>query len=315
MTAPAFLYKYRSFGDRTVQALCSDKVFFADPSTFNDPLDAAPRVDMDVPTELAKSVLGYLVKERVRGELNAAAKSLRYKGPKTVDHIASRSLRESELAVQAIDYNAADPERGPDEEVNARRLLKSEIERELLKRYGKGILSLATRDDCPLMWSHYGDQHRGICIGYRFPVQGNPGLREVAYGGTRLVKASDLVALMRGDAGIAQAIDDAVLLRKAGDWSYEKEWRFIHPKGLHDSPLETVEIVFGMRCPQEVKYFVIKALEGRTAVIRFVEMLDSADSFALQRREIDPVGDFVEYPRCSPHLAADFEPLQDGLPR
>jgi hypothetical protein len=315
MPAPAVLYKYRSFGDRTVQALCSDQVFFADPSTFNDPLDAAPRVEMDISIEQAKSVLSNLVKERVRGELDAAAKSLRYKGQRTVDHIANRSVREAELALQAIEDHVGDPERGADENASARGLLKAEIERELLKRYGKGILSLASRDDCPLMWSHYGDQHRGVCIGYRSPPQEEARLRQVQYGGSRLVKASDLLALTHGELGVAQKIDDAVLLRKAADWSYEREWRFIHPKGLHDSPLETVEITFGMRCPAEVRYFVLKALEGRAGTIKFYEVFDSPDSFALQRREIDMAADFAEFPRCVADLVADFQEIDDGLPR
>jgi hypothetical protein len=30
-------------------------------------------------------------------------------------------------------------------------------------------VALGARADCPLMWSHYGDQHNGICIGYSIP--------------------------------------------------------------------------------------------------------------------------------------------------
>lgn len=41
-TVPTRVYKYRAFGDLALQTLVQDILYFADPSTFNDPLDAKP---------------------------------------------------------------------------------------------------------------------------------------------------------------------------------------------------------------------------------------------------------------------------------
>lgn len=41
---PDRIYKYRSFSNRTIEMLVEDQLFYADPSTFNDPLDTvSPR--------------------------------------------------------------------------------------------------------------------------------------------------------------------------------------------------------------------------------------------------------------------------------
>lgn len=54
---PKVLYKYRHFNARSIESLCVDTVHFADPSTFNDPLDCRPNVEADCTNnELAKTV-------------------------------------------------------------------------------------------------------------------------------------------------------------------------------------------------------------------------------------------------------------------
>lgn len=161
---PERLYKYRAFSNRTLDALIADQIFFADPGTFNDPLDTRPTLDTDIDADALAAILARLVEQRVSAEMNAAAKTIRYSGPKTISHIAAHSRRRAEQVVAEIRYHATNPEY--DIEDPARFLFGQYVEDELLRRYGKGIVSLAERANCPLMWSHYGDQHKGVCIGY-----------------------------------------------------------------------------------------------------------------------------------------------------
>lgn len=92
--------------------------------------------------------------------MNAAATTIRYSGPKTISHIAAHSRRRAEQVVAEIRYHATNPEY--DIEDPARLLFGQYVEDELLRRYGKGIASISERVNCPLMWSHYGDQHKGV---------------------------------------------------------------------------------------------------------------------------------------------------------
>ncbi|WP_206600408.1 DUF2971 domain-containing protein [Chromobacterium sphagni] len=306
---PSVLYKYRDFSARTVAMLCNDELFYADPSTFNDPLDAKPCVeaDCDIPT-LEKTVLE-LVRRRVEAEMQAGAQTLKYKGPKTLAHIDKHSTTAAQRRLQNLAYHATNPEyadAGPNAHA---RLLADEIEQELLLQYDKGILSLAKRYACPLMWSHYGDQHRGLCIGYRVPQAAQSQLHQVKYGGSRNVQASTVAAMLSGDTDARAIVDSTVLLRKAQAWRYEKEWRMLGPHGKHDSPLELAEVIFGMRCEDTVKHTIARALDRRDKPIKLYEIHKVPGTFQLKRRRlnVDELG--ASYPKRALSVAEACEPV------
>jgi len=302
---PKILYKFRPFSNLTVDMLVADNLFFADPSTFNDPLDTKPSLKTDIGTAELEDVLTRLVEQRVSAEMTAAAKSIKYRGPKTIEHIARHSLLSAQRFIEEVRYNATDPELDVEDPVLA--LLGPYVERELLGRYDKGVVSLAERADCPLMWSHYGDQHKGICAGYSIPEDAAPNLHEIKYGGSRLVEASKVALMLSGDDAARRSVDEAVLLRKATDWRYEREWRLIGQRGLQPSLLELEEVVFGMRCTSTVKYTLVKALEGRSRPVRFCEIRQRHGTFVLRKcpLEADELG--VTYPRRARSLFEDFE--------
>jgi hypothetical protein len=198
----------------TVELLCADTVYYADPSTFNDPLDTKPCVEADCDIPTMEHTLSELVRRRVEAEM--------------------RSQYAAQQQLARIRHEARDPEYGYDPSPLAT-LLAYAIERELLKQYNKRILSLATRHDCPLMWSDYGAQHRGICIGYSVPPEAVSQLHEVRYGGSRKVPASAVAGMvLQHNEQARAAVDEAVLLRKAPDWRYEDEWRLLGARGAHD---------------------------------------------------------------------------------
>lgn len=304
---PERLYKYRAFSNRTLDALIADQIFFADPSTFNDPLDTKPSLDTDIDADALADVLARLVEQRVSAEMSAAAKTVRYRGPKTISHIAAHSRRRAERIVAEIRYHATNPEY--DSEDPARSLFGQYIEDELLRRYGKGILSLAERANCPLMWSHYGDQHKGVCIGYSVPTRAAADLQKISYGGSRLIAASAVAAMLDGDDDARRKVDDAVLTRKAADWRYEREWRLIGPRGPQDSTLELEEVVFGMRCSHAVKFAIVKALAARSRSVRFYEIRERRGRFLLGRYVVDIDEPAFSLPRRALDIYDHFDDL------
>lgn len=282
---PKRLYKYRVFSNRTLDALIADQMFFADPSTFNDPLDTKPSLDADIDADALATILARLIEQHIIAEMSAAAKMIRYSGPKTLSHIAVNSRRRAEQMIAEIRYDATNPEYGFDDP--ARFLFGRYVEDELLRRYDKGIVSLAERANCPLMWSHYGDQHKGVCIGYSVPDRAAGDVRKISYGGSRLVAASTVAAMLGGDDEARHTVDDAVLTRKAIDWRYEREWRLIGPRGPQNSPLELEEVVFGMRCSDTVKYAIVQALADRSRRVKFYEIRERRGRFLLGRYALD----------------------------
>ncbi|WP_343699739.1 DUF2971 domain-containing protein [Caulobacter sp.] len=305
---PERVYKYRPFNNLTIDQMVSDHLFFATPSTFNDPLNSRPKLQTDISAHELEPLLHALVRERVDKQMSAAAKAIKYKGPRTLDHIASRSRREADRVVAEVKYQSENPDLEGDDPLQY--LLGCEIERELLARYDKGVVSLAERADCPLMWSHYGDQHRGLCIGYSTPDDTVDQLRRVEYGGARLIAASLVAAMvLDGDAAAARAVDDAVLLRKAKAWDYEQEWRLLGPRGLQGSDLELEEVVFGLRCDTAVIYSVVKALSDRHRPVAFFEINERFDSFDLVKSPLDTGEMSVRYPQRSRDILEAFSDL------
>lgn len=289
---PTRLYKYRDLTARTLDMVVGDRLYFADPSTFNDPLDTQPSLDNDVGVDELGRILWMLTEQRNAAEMKAAADAMRLKGRKTTDLIEKRSRSQADERMAEIEYSAEDPE------VDIEATLRYRIELELLRRYEKGIVSLAERDDCPLMWSHYADQHRGICLGYLVPERASGAVHRVAYDGARLVKASEVSAMLKGDDEARARVDAAVMLRKAESWSYEREWRLIGRRGTEGSPLELEEVIFGIKCKESAKYTIMKALERRGGSVKFYEMREERGTFNLRKDELGYESElFVHFPR------------------
>ena len=282
------LYKYRPFNGEVLDTLLFDRLFFSDPSNFNDPLDTKPSLNCDISTEDLEHVLSDLIRQRTRAEMVAAAKTLNFSDPKKLDHIERHSSTLSHGALADIRENANNPAyEFPDPK---RFLLAHSIEAELLRRFDKGIVSFATSDVYPLMWSHYGDQHNGICVGYSIRNEAVQSLYEVKYGDTRTVNARDIQAMLAGDDEARCRVDEAVFVRKAAAWEYEREWRLIGNRGLQDLPLELEEVVFGLRCPDAVKFTLAKVLSKRSRSIKFFDVFHQSGTFELGKRESETDG-------------------------
>lgn len=308
---PKRLFKYRALTNRTLDMIVSDQVYFADPSTFNDPLDTSPSVELDVESNELEEVLRRLVERRTNAEMTAAAKSILYRGPRTRAHIERHSRRHANRVVKDIEYHSTYPDSGGEE--HKRYLLGRSIEDELIRQYDRGIVSFAKHSTCPLMWSHYGDQHRGVCIGYSIPDRIADSIFKVQYRGGRRVPAGKLAAMLEGSEKARREVDEAVLLRKARSWNYEKEWRLIGTLGLASSPLEMEEMIFGMRCKDSTKFAVMKALEGREPKVKFFEMREVSGTFGLRRRALHEDDElFVSYPVRAVSMYEDFADLLES---
>lgn len=58
---PNRVYKHRAFSHHTLDMLVEVRLYFADPSSFNDPLDTKPKLDPDIDNQALERVLELLV--------------------------------------------------------------------------------------------------------------------------------------------------------------------------------------------------------------------------------------------------------------
>ena len=90
---------YLSFDDKLLERLCYDRVYYADPASFNDPLDCLPVVVADLPRSELEGLLAQMVVNRSAKEIDAAMKKVWLRGHKAIAR--RNALTESEARLVA----------------------------------------------------------------------------------------------------------------------------------------------------------------------------------------------------------------------
>ncbi|MGM8754373.1 DUF2971 domain-containing protein [Enterobacter chuandaensis] len=283
---PIHLYKYKSFSVDSLDLLVSDQLYFANPNSFNDPLDCNPSIKDNIhDVDVLKDILKRLIIDNTKKELTEAASKIKYTGPRTLEKIELIGEHEAAQVLSGIDDFLLIFD---EDIVFVLNDMLELIKKNLMTNYTSGVLSLAQNYDCPLMWSHYADQHKGFCIGYDVSDNGFYDIYALNYGGSRFITTQQIYDMLFGSTesirkSAKKAIDEVVLLSKAPQWCYEKEHRVILEQGLQDNPFRLSDITFGLRFKDSAKYSVMQALSGRGVDLAFYEMVLSNDSFELGR--------------------------------
>ncbi len=285
------LYRYRSLNCQTIETLCTDQLYFSSPADFNDPMDCRPSVKEDSDKDSLKKILIELVSRRVKQETLDALSKANLKHKEGAEGYAEKlSIGAAQYEIEhALHLAHMELDEGHEYDVGEAEssCLISFIETELLKRYEHGVCCFSSVDDCLLLWSHYGDEHRGICIGYESDNEIDKNLMKVEYGAKHEVLTSYILdVLLSNDKDKQLKLDRAVLCYKAPSWKYEKEWRMIDKLGLRPSPLILKDVTFGLRCSCVLKYVVCIALEGYENV-QFFEMTREVGNHKLKKNKVN----------------------------
>lgn len=100
----------------------------------------------------------------------------------------------------------------PDMRQRESRLLMQELKANFQTSYG--LLCFSSKYNDPVLWSHYGDRHKGVALGFEIE---NPSLGKVTYTSQRIETPTVFPP--------SQAIMEQLIHTKYKGWSYEKEIR------------------------------------------------------------------------------------------
>jgi len=107
----------------------------------------------------------------------------------------------------------------------------------------KGLICFSDNWKSPVMWAHYADKHKGVCLGFDVPDTGpDPLAGPVSYNPKRLQFVLDQTKDL---GGIDSDFLKAVLYTKAHEWSYEREWRALADLKEKDSATGYYYVDFG----------------------------------------------------------------------
>ncbi|MNN05204.1 hypothetical protein D3C81_1179570 [compost metagenome] len=205
-------YKYQTFDK--LQYLSKDKLFISDPVNFNDPFDLRLTLHDDL------SSAGFSEPALQKAFIAAIEEW---------PHISDHWFYDAET-FEALQYWTTG------------RLPLIHVEEAIKARFKKfGVACFSTELNQPLMWSHYGASHKGMCVQYfvrSMTLASESDLLQYYVSYTSRLPPISLTEVLFAPRNVGQRM----LATKSIDWAYEKEWRLIHPsvKG------ETVDMPSGM---------------------------------------------------------------------
>lgn len=245
-----FLYRFRDLEEQRVQwvkqIVVDSQIFFASPSTFNDPFDCRIRFRKDGSIAELKKRLEELLCER--GDSKEVSRQ-------KVEGMGDPSVFVCEI------------ESGFQSEVDA-----------------IGVLSLSSTHEDILMWSHYACGHSGICL--QFKVIVDPPFFAPAMPVEYAVNLP--VPQLLGEDGHKRA--QQLLLTKAADWRYEREWRLLEPNkgpGARSFPPELLSaIILGAKISDSNKKLVMEWIAQRPMPLPVYQAALDVTKYGLKYEQI-----------------------------
>lgn len=224
--------------------ILNNRLYFSSPSSFNDPFDCKILPSFDGTSEQQRAHVEHLAELKF--------------GSRTTDE--ARSM---------IDSALADPlffDRGYAS-------FQAQSVGEL------GVYCLSERFDDILMWSHYADAHRGIClILAASQMYADLSLEPVVY------PADNAYPNINFFTSTMMQQAEAVLLTKAKHWEYEREWRVIDTtgNGWHEiQPEWLLGIIFGCETPPARMTEIRTLAQQRALSLKFFQARKKHREFAL----------------------------------
>lgn len=175
---------------------------------------------------------------------------------------------------------------GKDEKISALMSVESleDMRRNLQQHVDRvGIVCFSTVRDDILMWAHYADKHRGLCL--EFDGSANCQF----FGDARPVEYEDYTPIPLGKDIKSQL--ERIILTKSKHWSYEREYRIVQAGkacSSLDYPVELLTgVIFGCNMPDTVRKSVKKWTEEGHCCVAFFEARPKAAEFGLEIVRID----------------------------
>jgi hypothetical protein len=247
-----FLYRYRNLNgqhrERTKRILTESILYFAAPSAFNDPFDC-----------------------KVHYRPSFSVQQLRKQHVNSIKRLMPDLNRKQRKAKATQDIKAMKPEKFLRQVTDG---LQNDIDR-------VGVLSLSATDRNILLWSHYSDGHKGLCLKFLATDQAS------FFGRALPVNYASSYPEISITSPAGEQMD-AFLLTKAIDWRYEEEYRIIdHDNGAGEKifPAELlVGVILGARMVLDDKKAVMEWVISRKDRTELLEASLGSGSFSIDIR-------------------------------
>jgi hypothetical protein len=272
--ASKVFYKYRPADEFAIVLLDDQQIKFSYAEEYNDPFDSKMIINLDLDVDNSRD---YILQQLERAQISEQGKiNLR------------KQIKNNEIT-------------------------NSEFLQVAYKSAGRTIMSscFAGNHDNLLLWSHYADKHKGLCVGIRdcsstdisamkFDVEGyctcpNDSLSGGLFPVYKINYSDDCIVEWKLFNDDFKPFIDAHR-NKANCWKYEDEYRVIVPQGSFTSqilPFDNrflVEVYFGCCIDNSFRSKAIEIIKARylkkDIMVRVFQMVRSKKLFVLEKKEI-----------------------------
>ncbi len=195
---PSKFFKYRSLAteqdrQRLRQVVVESKIYFPPAKFFNDPFDLHPVFDLTAPRHVQRKDY-----ERLSKKYEGLGRAERRK--------EARRVMKTSMSQQSIAATT--------------RAIQDEHARVITETVG--VLCVCKKRDDILMWSHYADSHKGVCLEFDGMSTFMAHAQEVKY--------SKMREPIRAYDETHEQMMEKALLTKSDHWAYEDEYRLLRYK-------------------------------------------------------------------------------------
>lgn len=244
------LYKYFTINDNFIATLIKKQIWFSSPNDFNDPFDCNLKCHYLKDVEF---------EERINDELRDVYNS--------VDN--NEEFFKTHKVLTAIAEAHDDNLRKNTSKLNTN--LQDTVK-------DTGIACFSKKNDSILMWSHYADNHKGVCL--KFKTSDSEFFDKMA-----TVMYTEKFPNLNNEFRYSDS-QNFLFFTKSKEWEYEEEVRVLKkPRQLFKFKPEVLDsIYFGAKCTEEKRKEIIelvRKINGYEKVKFFKVILDS-DAFKLR---------------------------------
>ncbi|MEZ9710439.1 DUF2971 domain-containing protein [Vibrio breoganii] len=182
---------------------------------------------------------------------------------------------------------------------NQRNTYKEKIEQQLDQC---GICSFSMARKNQLMWAHYADEHKGVCIGFKehllrpdgsyiYPIDVT---YQDEYPFKEIIKRFEFFEQISGANNIQKIAGEmfySILGTKYTSWKYERERRlvFFKSEAKKFPPQAINSIAFGLRMEERDKQTLLSMLSGpEWSHIKWYQAVKSPTKYALEFERVFP---------------------------
>lgn len=154
-----------------------------------------------------------------------------------------------------------------------------------------GICSFTIALHETLMWSHYGNEHKGVAIEYDFPIEYLDdedvflGASATTYDDNAITDwlSDHIIQYEYNHYKLVTGLLKKMLTSKAPSWSYEEEGRIIRPTtGLLEIPKDILKsVTFGLRTSVEDETKVRDVINAHYSNVKYQRVVRGESDFGL----------------------------------